>query len=129
MATVVRELSIWLRGITLFTPPAEEREQLRAVADAQTAAAGAGGHPATLAQHARAQRRQRGGRGRLGLLRSQGGARGEGQRFAPALLRPHGHRRAQVRCHICHSVLMLGSLFFTFCLYSSAILGLNWTCI
>lgn len=44
-----------LTHVILFVLPAKERKQLCAVADAQTAAAGAGRHPAPLTQHPRAQ--------------------------------------------------------------------------
>lgn len=72
----------------------KEGKQLGVVADAPTAAARAGGHPATLTQHTRPQRRRYGRR--LGVLGPQGGACSEGQRPAQTLLCSHGYCWSQV---------------------------------
>lgn len=77
-------------------PPEAERKQLGAVADASTAAAGTGGHPAPLLQRAAAPGGRHEGGELLRVHRPQGGVRGQGQRAAAALLRPGGHRQSQV---------------------------------
>lgn len=77
-------------------PPEAERKQLGAVADASTAAAGAGRHPAPLLQHTFAHGEWHEGGELLRVLRPPGGVRGQGQRAAETLLRPGGHRKSQV---------------------------------
>lgn len=72
----------------------KEGKQLSAVADASTAAARAGCHPAALTQHTRPQRRRYGRQ--LRVLGPQGGARGEGQCPAETLLCSYGYCWSQV---------------------------------
>lgn len=72
----------------------KEGKQLGAVADASTAAAGAGCYPAALAQYTRPQRWRYGRQ--LRVLGPQRGARGEGQCPAQTLLCSYGYCWSQV---------------------------------
>lgn len=90
---------------TVCVPSEAAGEQLSAVADAATAAAGTGRHPAALLQRSVANGRWHEGGELLRVLWPPGGVRGEGQRSAAPLLRPGGHRKSQVGLPGCKSCI------------------------